>query len=265
MSTRMETVLLTITDGVADVQLGDADGSSRMTASTVSELLEVVERIAGDTSVRAVLLRPRGQDFSAGGDIAMFESMLDQGLAQSLQGLIDDFHVALASLVSLDVPIVAAVRGAAVGAGLGLACIADVVVVAEDATLAAGGSAIGLAADGGATWYLPRLVGLRRAQEMLFLNRRLDGREAVDWGIATSVESPETVDEKALGIAQRLASGPTSAYAHFRALLIAAYETPLAVQLAHEGMAMTASAATDDAADAIRSFIRRERPIFNGR
>jgi 2-(1,2-epoxy-1,2-dihydrophenyl)acetyl-CoA isomerase len=250
---------LEVDDGVADVRLGDETGTSRMNEASTAELLRVTELLGSAPDVRAIVIRPRGRDFSAGGDITMFGRMLEQGLGEGLRPMIDAYHQALERLAGLDVPIVAAVRGAVAGGGLGLICVADVVIAADDAVLTTGATGVGLTADGGITWYLPRLVGLRRAQELLLMNRRLSGQEALAWGLVTRVAAADVVDDIALDVARQMSEGPTFAYGRFKALLLASYDTPLVKQLSDEGQAMVAAAATDDATTRITAFLSKTR------
>jgi len=248
---------LDVIDGVADVRVGAEDGSSRMNGTSTSELVRLAELLARDPDVRVIVLRPRGRDFSEGGDITMFGQMLDQGLGGGLRPMIDSFHQALELLARLDVPIVAAVRGAVAGGGLGLVCVADVVIAADDAVVTTGATGVGLTADGGITWYLPRLLGLRRAQELLLMNRRLSGEEALEWGLVTRVAAADAVDDIALDTARQLSTGPTFAYGRLRALLLASFETPLGTQLSRECEAMVSAADSEATTNRIASFLNR--------
>jgi len=248
---------LDVIDGVADVRVGAEDGSSRMNGTSTSELVRLAELLARDPDVRVIVLRPRGRDFSEGGDITMFGQMLDQGLGDGLRPMIDSFHQALELLARLDVPIVAAVRGAVAGGGLGLVCVADVVIAADDAVVTTGATGVGLTADGGITWYLPRLLGLRRAQELLLMNRRLSGEEALEWGLVTRVAAADAVDDIALDTARQLSTGPTFAYGRLRALLLASFETPLGTQLSRECEAMVSAADSEATTNRIASFLNR--------
>jgi len=250
-------LLLEVRDGVADVRLGDEAGLSRMNEASTAELLRLTDLLSSAKDLRAIVIRPRARDFSAGGDIAMFGQMLDRGLGDSLRPMISDYHRAVEGLARLEVPIVAAVRGAVAGGGLGLICVADIVIAAEDAVITTGATAVGLTADGGITWYLPRLVGLRRAQELLLMNRRLSGHEALEWGLVTRVAPAEAVDDIARDAAAQLAAGPTYAYGRLRALLLASYDTSLVKQLSDEGQGMVAAAATDDATTRITAFLSK--------
>ena len=155
--------------------------------------------------------------------------------------------------------------GALAGGGLGLAHVSDIVVAADDSKFAVGYGAIGLASDGANTWYLPRLVGMRRAQEMFLLNRVLSGPEALDAGIVTEVVPAAELAVRARELATTLAAGPTQAFGHMKRLLLASQDATLSDQLAEETRRMTATGATDDAREGITAFVERRRPDFRGR
>jgi 2-(1,2-epoxy-1,2-dihydrophenyl)acetyl-CoA isomerase len=148
---------------------------------------------------------------------------------------------------------------------LGLVHVADIVIASEDATFALGYGGIGLTSDGGNSWYLPRLVGMRRAQELFLLNRRFTAAEALEWGLVTRVVPAADVDAEVDAVATRLAAGPTRAYGGMRKLLRQSFETGLRDQLATEKHLIVDAATTADAAEGIAAFAEKRRPHFTGR
>jgi Enoyl-CoA hydratase/carnithine racemase len=259
------TLTLRVADGVATVRLDRPEHGNAIDEAMARELSELATRLAEDPSVRVVLLGGNGPMFSAGGDIDLFTSTPAAGLPPLLRRMIDDYHLALERLAELEAPIVAAVRGAAAGGGLGMVCAADYVVTADDAVFTVGYGGIGLTADGGNTWYLPRLLGMRRAQEMFLLNRRLTAAEALDWGLVNRVVPAEDVEAEAEAVAATLATGPTRAFGGMRRLLRQSYDTGLRDQLADEKSVIVEVAATADAAEGVAAFAAHRRPRFEGR
>ncbi|MDN5914021.1 MAG: enoyl-CoA hydratase-related protein [Pseudonocardia sp.] len=259
------TLTLRVTDGVADVRLNRPEHGNAIDVAMARDLREAATRIAEDSSVRVVLLRGNGPMLTTGGDIDLFSGLEDAELPPLLRRMIDDYHQALERLAEIDAPLVVGVRGAAAGGGLGLVCTADYAIAATDAVFAVGYGRIGLTADGGTTWYLPRLVGMRRAQEMFLLNRRLTADEACQWGLVNRVVPADDVDAEAETVAAGLAAGPTRAFGGMRRLLRRSYETPLGDQLHAERNAIVDVAATGDAAEGITAFAERRRPRFTGR
>jgi 2-(1,2-epoxy-1,2-dihydrophenyl)acetyl-CoA isomerase len=178
--------------------------------------------------------------------------------------MIDSYHLALERLTSIDAPVVAAVRGGAGGGGLGLLYAADIVVAADDSRFALGYGALGLTADGGNTWFLPRMVGMRRAQELFLLNRRLTAQEALEFGLISRLASSDDVEAEAATIAATLAAGPTRAYGAVRRMLRQSFETGLSDQLDAERDSIVAASSTDDAQEGIAAFVTKRRPRFRG-
>jgi 2-(1,2-epoxy-1,2-dihydrophenyl)acetyl-CoA isomerase len=256
---------LTVTGGLAEVRLNRPERGNAADWATARDLLELSTLLAQNKSVRVVLLGANGPSFTAGGDINMFRDLAGPALPNGLRRMIDSYHLAVERFADLPVPIVAAVRGAAAGGGLGLVCAADIVIAAEDALFAMGSSAIGLSADGGASWYLPRLVGMRRAQELLLLNRRLSASEALDWGLVTRVVPTEEVDIQARAVAESLLQGATVAYGEIRGLLRDSMNSTLREQLSAERESVVRTAWTEDATEGIAAFTQHRRPIYQGR
>jgi 2-(1,2-epoxy-1,2-dihydrophenyl)acetyl-CoA isomerase len=259
------TLRLRVAEGVATVTLDRPEHGNAIDEDMARDLEELATRLAEDPSVRVVVLGGNGPMFTAGGDIELFSTTPAAELPATLRRMIDDYHLALERLTELDAPIVAAVQGAAAGGGLGLVCAADVVVAAEGAVFALGYARLGLTADGGASWFLPRLVGMRRAQEMFLLNRRLTAAEALEWGIVSRVVPASEVDAEAQRIATEIAAGPTAAFGGMRRLLRQSLETGLRDQLAAEKTAIVQASATEDAREGIAAFGERRRPRFTGR
>src|SRR4051812_20376378 len=258
------TLTLRVADGVATVRLDRPEHANAINTAMAADLRELAHRLAEDDTVRVVLLGGNGRRFTAGGDIAQFSATPPAELPAALRRMIDDYHLALDRLTALDAPIVVGVRGAAAGGGLGLVCAADYVVAAQDAVFTVGYAGLGLTADGGTSWFLPRLVGLRRAQEMFLLNRRLTAAEALDWGLVNRLVPDERVEEEAAEVAAGLAAGPTRAFGGMRRLLRRSLETDLRGQLAAEVAEIVEVAGTPDAAEGIAAFAARRRPRFEG-
>lgn len=261
----LRTVTLEVSGGIATARLDRPAAANAIDQAMARDLLEVVTRVAEDPAARVLLLAGDGPMFTAGGDIGVFAAAAPERLPALLHRMIDDYHRAIERLTALDTPVVAAVRGAAAGGGLGMVCAADVVVAAEDAVFTVGYGALGLTADGGTTWFLPRLVGMRRAQEMFLLNRRLTATEALELGLVTRIVPAGRVDAEATSIAGRLAAGPTRALGGIRRLLRQSFETGLAAQLADEKASIADVAGSADAHEGIQAFTERREPRFSGR
>lgn len=258
----LRTVLLDIAGGVATLRLNRPDKGNAIDTDMAADLAEATAQIAERPDVRAVLIAGNGPNFTVGGDLGLFAGTAREQLPNRLRRMIDSYHLAIERLTGIDAPVVAAVRGGAAGGGLGLLYAADIVVAAHDARFALGYGALGLTADGGSTWFLPRMIGMRRAQQLFLLNRRLTAQEALDFGLVSRLLPDDAVETEAAALAATLAAGPTRALGAVRRMLRQSFETGLSVQLDAEKESIVASSSTDDAQEGIAAFIAKRRPQF---
>lgn len=260
----LRTVLLDFADGVATLRLNRPDQGNAINPDMAVDLAEAATQISENTSVRAVLIAGNGPNFTVGGDLSVLAGTAREQLPNQLRRMIDSYHLAIERLTSIDAPVVAAVRGGAGGGGLGLLYAADIVVAADDARFALGYGALGLTADGGNTWFLPRMVGMRQAQQLFLLNRRLTAQEALEFGLVSRLAPNDSVDTEAAVLAATLAAGPTRAYGAVRRMLRQSFETGLSDQLEAEKDSIIAASRSDDAQEGIAAFVAKRRPQFRG-
>jgi 2-(1,2-epoxy-1,2-dihydrophenyl)acetyl-CoA isomerase len=258
-----ERVRLTIADGVAELRLIRTDAHNAIDPAWVLALQDAVTTCETTAGVRAVLICADGPSFTVGGDLKHFGRELER-LPDALDEMIGPFHDALGRLAALPVPVVTAAQGPAAGGGLGLLWVADVVIAADDLKIATGFARIALTGDGGSSWWLPRLVGMPRARQLILGGRVLDAEEALEWGLVSRVVPPDQLADEAASEAARLAAGPTSTYGLMRELLVQSNAATLEEQLAAERDAMRASGGTHDAREGIASFVERRDPDFTG-
>jgi 2-(1,2-epoxy-1,2-dihydrophenyl)acetyl-CoA isomerase len=254
-------VELAVDAGIARLTLARPEAGNAIDPSLVASLRVHAESVADRPDVRVVLLCGHGANFCVGGDLAYF-SRLGDTVDVALLALADDFHAAIAALRSLDAPVIAVVRGAAAGGGLSLVCASDLVLAAESAQFTIAYTGAGLSPDGGASWFLPRVVGLRFATEMLLTNRRLSAADAKDAGIVSQVIADHELDAAAEALAARLAAGPTRAFGSVKRLLQASATTGLAEQLEAEAREIARNAALPDGREGVMAFIEKRQPRF---
>lgn len=260
-----QTLEFDILDGLATLRLNRPGVHNAMNATMASELNEVAQLCANDSSIRAILVTGNGKSFTVGGDLAFLSQAKDGELPGLLRAMTGPYHEALRTLSRLNVPIVAAVHGAAAGGGLGLMYCADIVVAADNTKIALGFGSLGLSMDGSNSWFLPRIVGMRKAAELFLEERVLNATEALAWGLVTRVVPLAELPEHALACATRLAKGPTRAYGEVRRLYRESLGATLAEQLGAETEALSRTALTADATEAIASFVAKRKPLFHGR
>jgi 2-(1,2-epoxy-1,2-dihydrophenyl)acetyl-CoA isomerase len=257
-----ETLDLTVTDGIARLRLTQPGSANAIGLTMARELHAAVADLQSRADVRVVLISAEGRLFCGGGDVASFATQED--VPAFLREITASLHVAVSGLARLDAPVVAAVQGPAAGAGMGLVGVADLVVAAESAKFVLAYAGIGLSPDGGSSWFLPRMVGTRRALEMALLNRTLTAAEALDWGIVTAVVPDERLAEEAEALAARLASGPTVALAAAKRLLREAGTSTLESHMALERQLIAECGGTADGREGIAAFLAKRAPGFVG-
>ncbi|MGV9315080.1 enoyl-CoA hydratase/isomerase family protein [Streptomyces sp. NPDC003691] len=229
-------------------------------------LLAAVGRVRADGDlVRAVLLTAEGRHFCVGQDLAEHARALAADPDGAFAIVREEYNPLVAAVSALPQVVVAAVEGACVGAGLGLALCADLRVAAEGARFATAFTGIGLAADTGLSHSLVRAVGTSRAASLMLLGDRFGAREALEWGLVHEVVPDHGAAAAGLALAGRLADGPTAAYAEVKALLRDAGRGAPEDALDSEAAAQERLGRTADHRNAVRSFLARERPSFRGR
>jgi 2-(1,2-epoxy-1,2-dihydrophenyl)acetyl-CoA isomerase len=224
-------------------------------------LLAAARELAADPSVRAVVLCGAGRGFMAGGDLATLRADPVQGAADLLEPL----NEALKVLAAMDAPLIAQVHGVAAGAGLSLMLQADFVLAAQGTRFNLAYVNLGTSCDVGASWALPRLVGLRRALEIALLGDTLNSDDALRLGLVNRVVAAPELEAEVNALAQRLARGPTRAYGHMRRLLRASFDRDLSEQLAAEAAAFADCARTEDFKAGVEAFYAKTPAQFSGR
>lgn len=223
-------------------------------------LLNAVREIAADTSVRAVVLRGNGRVFMAGGDLPTLRT----DPAAGAKALLTPLNEAVALLAAQNAPVIAQVHGAAAGAGLSLMLQADFVLAAEDVRLNLAYIKLGTSCDVGASWALPRLVGLRAALEIALLGDDLPVTDALRLGLVNRLLPANELDAAVSMLAKRLAQGPTFAVGQMRRLMRDSFDRSLGEQLAAEASAFDACARTGDLSRGIEAFFAKQPPQFEG-
>ena len=223
-------------------------------------LLEALRALIDDTSVRAVVLRGAGKGFMAGGDLATLRSDPVQGAAD----LLGPLNEALELMAKINAPIIAQVHGVAAGAGLSLMLQADFVIAAQGTRFNLAYINLGTSCDVGASWALPRLVGMRKALEIALLGDTMTCADAEQLGLINRAVSPDQIDAEVSLLADRLASGPTLAYGAMKRLMRTSFNNDLPTQLALEAAAFARCAGTRDFKIGIESFYGKYPAQFTG-
>jgi 2-(1,2-epoxy-1,2-dihydrophenyl)acetyl-CoA isomerase len=260
-----DSVLLDVTGGVATLTLNRPEGMNSLTLDAKVALNEAVAAVASDERVRALVLTGTGRAFCVGQDLKEHAALLGTGDPAPLSTVAVHYNPLVTALAALPFPTIAAINGTAAGAGLGLACALDLRVGAAGARYTTAFAGIGLTADSGLSWTLPRLVGAGRAAALLLLAEPFTAEQALDMGILNAVVAPEQVLEVATELATKLANGPTTAYACIKESLAFGADSTLVELLAKEDELQTRAGATTDHHNAVRSFLAKQPATFTGR
>lgn len=252
-------------DGVATVTMNRPDRLNTMTDTFLEAMLKSLETAAESVTAKAVVLRGEGKAFCAGGDLreGIGGGVGGDGSITTAAGNLRRYMRTAQLLREMPKPTIAAVHGACAGAGLSLACAADLRIASRSAVFATAFLTVGLSGDFGGTWLLPRIVGEGRARQAYLLSERIDAVTALEWGLVGElVDGDETLPVRATEIARRLAAGPAQAARAVKANLNDSPGVSFAEALEREAVRHIACSRTDDAAEATRAFLAKRTPVF---
>lgn len=254
MPSRAEVVI----DGqLARLTLLQGDIGNPLDSKTVEELNDALRTIRKTEDVRAVLFSSRGRNFCFGGN---FKTMSEEAdLANYVRHLTVDYHDLLQSFLALPVPIVSAIRGGVAGAGVALALMPDYVIVNEDAHFTVAFARLGATPDGGTTFFLPRLIGMRKFQELLITNRRVRAAESVEIGMTTEMTSRDAFDQRVNEVLETVMEMSPGAIAASRLLLLESSSNDLRAQFDLESRALSDRCNTQEMQQALQKLVEAMR------
>ena len=246
---------------IARIDLNRPHAANGLDSRMARELKQAAQQCDADPQLKVVVLSANGRFYCAGGDL---KEMLSHGdeIGAAAQALADDFHAAISILSRMHAVLIIAVNGVAAGGGFSLALVGDLVIAAESASFTMAYTRAGLCPDGASSHFLPRLVGLRKAQELMLCNPTLDAREACEIGLVTRVVADHDLVAEVDLLASELASGARLSGAYTRKLLLASSGNDLETQMALEGQLLAQCAASPDGREGIQAFIDKRKPDF---
>ena len=258
-----ETIEFEIKEHVALITLNREEAANALNIQMADELMDAAIRCDTEKSVRAVLITARGKMFCAGGDLKVFSEAGNE-VGVLAKKITTSLHAAVSRFARMAPLLVVAVNGTVAGGGLSLVLVADMVLSARSAKFTLAYTRAGLVPDGSSTYFMPRLIGLRRSQELMLTNRRLSADEAVEWGLINRVVSDEKLMEEAESLARDMASGATGAYGAVKKMLTETFTNPLETQMEIEARYISERATSPDGREGVDAFVKKRKPNFKG-
>jgi 2-(1,2-epoxy-1,2-dihydrophenyl)acetyl-CoA isomerase len=260
-----QTLLYEVKDGDATITLNRPDAFNALDLALGREVFHATLEADEDRAVRCIVVTGAGKAFCAGGDVKAFADNPDR-IGILVKELTTYLHGAVSRLARTMKPVVMAVNGVAAGGGMSLALAGDLVVAAESARFAMAYAKIAASPDGSCSYFLPRLIGLRRALELHYTNRVLSAREALDWGLVNRVHPDAEFPGAVRALAAELAQGPTLAFGRAKWLFHQSTYESLETQMELEAQAIAASGHTEDFRAGVVAFANKQpRVTFKGR
>ncbi len=257
-----EVVKLSVAHGIATIVLNRPHVLNAMDGEMMQQLRPATESVEKNAAVRAVVIRGEGGAFMAGGDVAVFHKHMAE-LPELIVTWGREMHAAFLSLRRMGKPVLASVHGAVAGAGFSLMCAADLAIAAADTKFTLAYANIGASPDGGSTYFLPRMVGYKKAMELIMLPDRFDAESARQLGLVNWVVASDKLAEETARIAQRLAAGPTRAFAEAKRLINGPLEA-MDAQMEQELQAFARCARKPDLKEGVGAFVEKRKPVFTG-
>ena len=255
-----ESILYEKEGPILTITLNRPEAANALNLQMAEELFEASLLCSEDDEIGAVILTGAGKLFSGGGDLAYFAE--EPNLKAALLKMTTYLHGAISRLVRMSAPVICAVNGTAGGGGFSLMLSCDLAIAAENAKFTMAYTAAGLTPDASSTYFLPRLVGQRRANELALTNRRLTATEALDWGIVNQVVPADELMPTTRALAKRLANGPTDAFGNATKLLRQSFDNSLETQMELEAQSIANISVSPNAREGVRAFLEKRTPEF---
>jgi 2-(1,2-epoxy-1,2-dihydrophenyl)acetyl-CoA isomerase len=259
-----EAIRYEVRDAVATIALNRPEAYNALNLMLGRELFHAALEADEDRAVRCIVVTGTGKAFCAGGDVKDFNDSPDR-IGILIKELTTYLHGAVSRLCRTAKPVVMAVNGVAAGGGMSLALAGDLVVAAESAKFTMAYSRIAASPDGSSSYFLPRMIGLRRALELHYTNRVLSAREAMDWGLVNRVHPDAEFSSAVAALAKELAQGPTLAFGRAKLLFHQSTQESLETQMELEAQAIAACGHTEDFKNGVAGFAKKQPVVFHGR
>lgn len=226
------------------------------------ELCDIAEKAKDNSEIGAIIITGAGDKaFCAGGDLAAFQKYAPE-MGAHLKQVTDYFHRSICLFSEMNAPVIAAINGVAAGGGLSMVGFPELAIASEKAEFVSAYTKIGLTPDGSSSYFLPRIIGMRRYHEMVFTNCRISAQKAENWGLVNQVVASEDLEQVAFETAQQIASGPPHAHKRIKQLVQHSFDSNLAAQLDREAIFLSQSADDREGQNGIAAFLDKKQPQF---
>lgn len=256
----MSVLLSELQEGILTLTMNRPEAINAFTTEMLRELSKAFGKEAAQPEIRVVVLRGAGRGFCSGQDLREFE-----GKTLSYKSHLRNYQAVVENIVNLEKPVIAAIHGAAAGAGMSLALACDLRIAAEDAVFTTGFSKIGLIPDAGMNYHLPRIVGHAKAFELEALSRRIKAEEALAMGLVNQVVLAESFDSAVAQLAAELAQGPTKTFGLIKRALRRSASATLEEMLEYEALLQEVAGRTEDHKEAVQAFYEKRPPNYSGK
>jgi 2-(1,2-epoxy-1,2-dihydrophenyl)acetyl-CoA isomerase len=260
-------LLVDTREGIARITFNRPEARNALSVEMRTALIDSMIALEKDDSIRCVVIQGAGDNFMAGGDVKSFAELAKLEPQERHSHFVKRIHTSQPLLIAMQrmrKPIVCVVQGAAVGFGFSLAMACDLVIAGSDARFACSYIGIGTCPDGSGSYYLPQLVGLKKAMEIAMLGEFIDASAALSMGLVNRVASEGKLEEEAEVLIQRLAKAPTIGLGNVKRLLYAAADNSLQAQLSLEAECFAECAASEDWVEGVTAFTEKRKPQFRG-
>ncbi len=264
MDIKFETINFEIIENIAIIRLNRPNSYNSLNAKMAKELLEISYECDTNKKIRAIILTGEGDKaFCAGGDLKSFHET--GNVAKHLKMVTHDLHGAITRFSRMNSPLIVAVNGVAAGAGLSFVGFADLAIAKSSATFVSAYTKAGLTPDGSSSYYLPRIIGIRKYLELVMTNKVLSSEDALSWGLLNYVYEDKNFWSETIKLADNLSKGPTLAYGKTKRLIHNSLNSTLETQMELETKMIAESAETNDGQIGIKAFLNKEKPRFEGK
>ncbi|MFC4022312.1 enoyl-CoA hydratase/isomerase family protein [Oceanobacillus longus] len=254
-------VELTVKNDVGMVTLNRPNKGNAINLQMAKELMNIALECSENEKIRAVVITGAGSTFSVGGDLKSFSEQGEE-ISSHLKHVTTYLHQAVSIFTRMEKPFIGAVNGAAAGAGMGLVLACDLAYASEKAKFVMAYNRVGLTPDGSGSYFLPRVVGMKRALELMYTNKQLSALEAKEWGIINDTHPDESLFEEVVQLAEKLANGPVNAYGQTKKLFYHSLQETLESQMQLESLSLAERATSKEGKEGISAFLEKREADF---